>query len=271
MLYISVAEICINFVYEFPLHIGGSDTILDEIHYISDISDNIPDMKNFYNNTEYLGRHLYLNNIGALTDMNTISYFYNKIDSNTNEWNQYYNVFHGINNNDYNNGNPLADMMLHLKYHIENIYDDSAFSPYSLIYKYRDYNVYENPYYTSFGFVINDKENSYKNLKTTPYDLFEHQNELTQYMCNENLYNVFEKNEDYTYEFGEEYEEERENTEISSFYPLTITIENDYNGPIYIGYFSSIYCIGTVDKNNRTLYHNTRTNGYRSIIWQIIY
>ena len=254
MLYISVAEICINFVYEFPLHIGGSDTILDEIHYISDISDNIPDMKNFYNNTEYLGRHLYLNNIGALTDMNTISYFYNKIDSNTNEWNQYYNVFHGINNNDYNNGNPLADMMLHLKYHIENIYDDSAFSPYSLIYKYKNYNVYENPYYTSFGFVINDTDNSYKKLKTTTYDLFDHQNELTQYMCQKDLYNVFEKNVDYTFEFGEEYEEERENTEISSFFPVTITIENDYNGPIYIGYFSSIYCIGTVDENNRTLY-----------------
>ncbi len=254
MLYISVAEICINFVYEFPLHIGGSDTILDEINYISDISDNIPDIKNFYNNTEYLGRHLYLNNIGALTDMNTISYFYNKIDSSTNEWNQYYNVFHGINNNDYNNGNPLADMMLHLKYHIENIYDDSAFSPYSLIYIYKDYNVYENPYYTSFGFVINDTDNSYKNLKTTPYDLFNHQNELTQYMCQKDLYNVFKKNVDYTYEFGEEYKEERENTEITSFFPVTITIKNDYNGPIYIGYFSSIYCIGTVDENNRTLY-----------------
>lgn len=254
MLYISVAEICINFVYEFPLHIGGSDTILDEINYISDISDNIPDMKNFYNNTEYLGKHLYLNNIGALTDMNTISYFYNKIDSNTNEWNQYYNVFHGINNNDYNNGNPLADMMLHLKYHVENIYDESAFSPYSLIYKYRDYNVYENPYYTSFGFVINDTDNGYKNLKTTPYDLFKHQNELTQYMCNKDLYNVFEENVDYTYAFGDEYEEERENTEIASFFPVTITIKNDYNGPIYIGYYSSIYCIGTVDKNNRTLY-----------------
>ncbi len=193
LFYTILFEVSLNFIILFTNTIGktGND-YLKTINIVNDISNEIPDMKNPFNKTEYLSSSGTYNDLGNITNISTISYFASDYSDDTTYRSQYYNIAFSPNTLFYLNGNPLADMMLGIKYHIENSYDDTTISLYNKIYSYNQYNVYENPYYIAPMFTINSESSSVlKNIDLNNYEnVFEYQNAISNAICGEDLFRI---------------------------------------------------------------------------------
>ena len=168
---------------------------------------------------------------------------------------------------DYHGGNPLADIMLNIKYHIEDINDDSAYSTYNKIFTYNNYNVYENPYYVSMGMVIDN--NKLKEINIKDYndddtkDSIDYQNDFIKSIGASPIYNKipcehyingteFDNTKNYYY-FGEIYSYEKENTKEQKYVPVYIKLNDEITGSIYASVGENVYFIGDVNESNHEL------------------
>ena len=265
MLAFTALEIIINFTVVFSNQISGTSEMITEAKKIDTISDAVPDTKEFYNLTEYLGYHPLYYNIGAMTDIHTLSYFASSYTYDMSDRIEHYNLPYGANSMDYHCGNPLADMMLDIKYHIEDRYDDSAFSIYDKIYTYNNYNLYQNPYHIPLGFVTENSE-TINDIKLKDYEnneTFDYQNNLATALGGESFYEQLDL-EEYTegdeeisnksvYSYGEPYKYERDNSQVVDYIPIYIRLSDEINGKIYAAVEGRIYCIGEVGDNNHEL------------------
>ena len=190
---IIVLEVSINFVVLFSYTIGNTGSEYTKtVNIVNDISGAIPEMQNDFNKTEYLSSNGSYNDLGNATNINTLSYFASDYSDDTTYRAEYYNIAYSPNTLYYMNGNPLADMMLGIKYHIENYYDDSSISLYNKIYTYNQYNVYENPYYIAPMFEINGSvANILNQINQSDYNNpLEYQNAISNAICGKDLFDI---------------------------------------------------------------------------------
>ena len=265
MLLATVAELILNFMIVFPNQIAGNSYITAEAEKINKISDAVPDTKKFYNLTEYLGYHPLYYNIGCMTDIHTLSYFTSAYTYDINDRITYYNLPSGANSMDYHGGNPLADMMLDIKYQIEDVYDDSAYSIYNKIYTYNNFNVYQNPNHLSLGIMTENYE-AIEKIKLDDYaetDAFSYQNDLAKALGGTDIFTpieVFpyeegdeEKTDKSIFSFGEAYTFTRDNSQKVDYIPVYFKLDESIKGKIYASVEGRIYCIGEVNEDNHEL------------------
>ncbi len=268
MLCITILDIIINFCYIFPNQIYSDSDLLSESVNINKIADNNPDTIKFDNLTEYIGDHPLYGNIGDTTSINTLSYFSSGYTADMTNRINYYNLTSSNNNVDYKGGNPLADIMLNIKYQIENIYDPTAYSIYDKIDSYNNYNLYKNPYYVSMGMVINNSD-EIKKLTLADYynkkdkDILDYQNKMVELMGGSSIYDKIEckeikDNAEYDsnanyYTYGQIYTYTEKNSEEKQYIPISVKTGDNLKGKIYVEMDGKIYFAGEVDKHNHEL------------------
>ena len=268
MLYITIVDLIINFIILFPNQISSNSDLLTEANKINKIAENIPEMKKFNHLTEYLGYHPLYYTLGDVTDIHTLSYFSSGYTNDMINRINTYNLPVGLNSMDYHGGNPLADIMLNIKYHIEDINDESAYSTYNKIFTYNNYNVYENPYYVSMGMVFENK-NKIKEVDIKDYneddsrDSIDYQNDFIEAMGSSPIYkkipcehyingSEYDNTKNYYY-FGEIYNFKKDNTKEQKYVPVYIKINDKINGKIYASVGENVYFIGEVTESNHEL------------------
>lgn len=257
LLYIALFDIVINALILMPNNMAGDTTIISVADDIDNITKVNTDMNKFDVVTEMVGFESKTDNIARITDINTLSYFSAQHGTNVYNLYKYYNIQCGKNSVDYNSSNPLADMMLHVKYNIIDRYNNESSSIYNEVYSYNNYIVYENPYYLPIGFMTSQKETGKKEFKTS----FEYQNNLALSLGGSNIYDElsFGTKSDYTddinwFTFNEAYNETGSNTLTTSYVPAHIHIKNDITGKIFVSVNGSIFYLGEVNENNHDLY-----------------
>ena len=262
LLCITCIEIFINSFIIFPRNNGEvGDTFISK--EIDIITNQIPDMKSFDNNTQYLGGSTSLINVGNTSNINSLSYFSNLLDMNIVNRLFYYNFRPGNNSFIYKGGNPLADMMLRVKYQIEDRYDTSAYSVYNKMISYNNLVVYENPYCIPLGVDLElfDK-NQFIDLMNDDGIIsgLDYQNNISKVLGGDEIYDIIDvesvddtHNNNY-YIINNKYDVDELNSNDTSFTSLTIHLGDIESGKIYASVQGSIYLIGEVTEDNKDVY-----------------
>lgn len=259
LLVLMCMELLINSIFVFPKNNGEIGDLLIA-RDVNNIVKSVPDMKRFDCLSEYLGEDNKIFNLGNSSDINSLSYFSNSLDSNIINLLSYYNLPISYNNLRYRSGNPLADMMTRVRYHIENRYDMSAFSIYNKVYSYKNYCVYENPYYLPMGLFISEYNN--KLIKNTELpQAFEYQNLLSQSLGGEDIYTIIDldeynssKEQSNYYDIVKQYGVDEVNNEENSFTEFLIHVDAKEGSKVYASVSGAIFCIGEITETNNNLY-----------------
>ena len=258
LLYIAVIDILINAVIVFSLNIGSKSEIVDTVKRFDSLAEKYPDMHDFDTITEYITMDHSYKNAGKISKMNTLSFFDSVFTIDTMNYIGFFNIDAQGNSITYK-GNPLADMMLKVKYNIENTNEDTSYSLYPTIFKENEYALHENPNYISLGFVMPDTE-ILRNLNKDDYnDSYDFQNTFSKAVGSDKIYTKIscEKktdstDENSTYFTNEDiYEHEEGNTKIKKYLPTNIHLSEDYNGTLFVEYDDTIYLIGSISEANR--------------------
>ena len=104
---------------------------------------------------------------------------------------KYWGLSAASNNIHYGTGNPLADLMLRIKYHYIDTDDDDfgKSSIYNKIASLNNLELHENPYYLPIAFVTNDELIKWSEQDIYSFEsMLDYQNSFARYICNENLY-----------------------------------------------------------------------------------
>lgn len=262
LLFITCIEIFINSFIIFPKNNGevGDTYISKEIDIITNQN---PDMKSFDKNTQCLGGGTSLVNIGNTSNINSLSYFSNLLDMNVVNRLFYYNLRAGSNSFFYKGGNPLADMMLRVKYQIEDRYDTTAYSVYNKKTSYNNLVVYENPYCIPLGIDLEmfDKK-KYNDLMNDDGIIsgLDYQNNISKALGGDDIYDIIDlesvddAQDDNYYIINNKYDVDEVNSNDTSFTSLTIHLGDIESGKIYASVQSSIYLIGEVTEDNKDVY-----------------
>lgn len=259
MVFVTAIELIINCLVVFPKQLDGNSEIVSDAEKINEVADKYPDMQKFYNLTEYVGDHQLYHNLGQLTNINTLSYFSSDYTSDMMHRMQYYNMSTGANNMNYYGGNPLANMMMGVKYHIIDIGNSAPYSVYDNSETFNDYVISENPNYISFGFVIPDEYiDNINNIKQDDFkDPFEYQNAISKVFGAGDIYTVITcepqvsgapLNEDLSY-FS--IEPSAYDYDGSNYRNVFFQIGNNINGNLYTSNKTEIFYIGEINRENR--------------------
>ena len=255
LLYLAAIEVIINCLYIFPKQLNGNSNIINDAARIDMVASRHPEMKSVSGLTEYISEQSFYHCIGQMSDINTLSYFSSDYSSDVMHRMTYYNLVTGLNNLNYYCGNPLADMMLGVRFHLV---DEDCTSPYS-IYDQIDntdgLTLYENPYYISFGFVIpknisNDVSsiNSYDMTNNEYSNPFEYQNYLSKQLGGNDIYKYISSSIYIDPEIFTNDEEE--------YQTIQFKLDENVYGNIYTCTGADIYYIGTADREHRELVFN---------------
>ena len=250
ILFISAVEILMNCLYLFPKQLKGESTIISDAEKINSVADKIPDMKQFYNLTEYMDSDAVYYNMGNMTDISTLTFFNSDCTSDMVDRVRRYNLAAGSNNLNYYGGNPLANMMLGVRYHIA---DNPTVSPYIIYGEQGTYDglyVYENPNYVSLGFVAGD--GTADSVKCKDYaDPFEYQNSFSKALGGDEIY----KNLNYDYEIMPDKSEFNGKT----YQSVVFNLKDNVTGNLYTYAGDEIYYLSTIGGDMKELYFNYTT------------
>ena len=247
ILFITAFEILMNCLYTFPSQMKGESIIISDSEKIDQIADRNPEMKDFYNLTEFMGSSATYYNIGNMTDISTLTFFNSDTTSGMIDRARCYNLSAGANNLNYYGGNPLANMMLGVRFHIS---DGPGLSPYTLYGEkdtYENLHVYENPNYISFGFVVTNKEAA--DISISDYGSpIEYQNSLAKALGGTDIY----------VDVPFDYEISPDQTEYSGkmYKSVLFRPDSDVKGNAYTYAGNEIYYVGSLNGNGQVLFFN---------------
>ena len=259
-LYIALIDIIINAFIVLPVNLGTSSDIIETSNSINRLSNEISDLHDFDKLTQYISTNSDYTNVSLFNDTNSLSFFGSGYSSDTIEYMKYYSISVGTNTNSYIDGNPLADMMLHVKYHVKNKNENTVSSIYPQILQQNELSVYENNHYLPLGMVI-EKPEEIKKLNQANYkDAFDFQNDITASICGKNIYKKLNCSEesasdastDATFVMEQAYSEKNSNTSTTDYIPVVIKIKNNNQGRLYLYNSDTLYYTGTVSESNDT-------------------
>lgn len=191
--YVSVAEIVLSSLLAFSSCIGYRNQLLNNNvktiqslcnEYINKSEDDIYI-------AEYLTSSEYNLNMGRVTGQNTITGFQSGMSNQLCSMSANWGVFSTNNYINYGTGNPLADMMLHVRYQFLDT-DDAEYgraSIYNKLVSYNNFDLYENPYFLPIGFMTNSDFGDFATMNKADFDtMIEYQNTFSQKVCGKDLY-----------------------------------------------------------------------------------
>ena len=254
LLYISVLEIVTSSLLTFSSSIGRNP---EELYYnnlaISKINKSINNSNDIYT-AETITNSFENLNMGGVTGFNTLSGFSSSLDNSKYNMAMSWELFASDNIIKYGTGNPLADMMLHLKYQFIDSDNDEVVN--SSIYKkklsYNNIDVYENPYYLPLGFATPKELLEWSGKTKYDFDsVLSFHNAFCQTVCGKPLYTPLissDMSESFTSDNNI-----KMNTEISDMnsygtYDLNVKIsidpDSNINGKLYLLCETEIVYIG---------------------------
>lgn len=261
LLYIAVFDILINAVIVFPFNIGSKSDLTTVAATFNSIADHNPEMTSFETNTEYIINSSAYKNIGKLTNLHTLSFFDSAFTKDTMDYISFYNIATGSNSITYKS-NPLADMMLRIKYHITNEYDDESISIYPKVYQKNEFILHKNPNNIGLGFIRSnsiDSNISIDNIQKSSYkNSFEYQNAIVNYLGGEDIYTTLDCPSQYSpmriyYTLDEIYTSSDLHSKGVSYAPITIHFPKSFEGEIYLDELGCIKLLGVIDENHHEL------------------
>lgn len=253
LVFLLIFEVLLNCFGTMFRHVGAKAVNIDNVYTIREIEKKYPDMLKADVNSELINSDL--NNIGNFTGINTLSTFNSSLTmAHANivaKWNQLYsaNVIY------YPLGNLLSDMMLHIKYHLADMYDTYSGSYYEKIGQVANIEIYEADTYLPMGVFFNNNDLLTKwdmSDKDDYSNSLKYQNAFSNSLGYGDIYNIISL---------EEYDKDKTYTAKDNFYQITksdtTTTTNEvygtinYNvamhlsaeikGDLYIGYGDFIF------------------------------
>jgi len=222
-----------------------------------------PGTKDDFVITEFINNST--NNYSLLTATESISSFSSNLTTSHMNLISEWNLLASSNVIRYNTGNPLADLMLRVKYHVVDIYDDGAASQYNYIGTTDNYELYENPYYLPFGIYFDENPSlmTWDSSLTTDYkSTFDYQNAFSNSLGCRDLYIPIELEEDinnitpsssYCHADLSVYSEFDSKDEVDL--PLNVVIGTELSGAVYLSSKNSLFYLGTaVEGENDEMY-----------------
>ncbi len=260
ILAICFVEVILSSFHTFPQSIGGRITfkVADQVN---ELADRHPDMKDPFTATEYIADKAY--NVAEATNISSITAFSSYMTQQHMEMFWKWNLLTTNNSLLYTSGNPLADMMLHVKYNISNDYLDSSWSHHPIVDHYDNLNLHENPYYLPVGIFMPDNKdletwnslspNAFTDERSDKGNAFTYQNAFARVLGCYDLYEEIipetdpnklteTEKENYSYILADSSGlEAGTSTEV----PVWVSVAKDVEGDVYISYNNSIFYIGT--------------------------
>ena len=258
MLALCIVEVILNAMFIFPHSIGETIPDTSDLDQINALAEKHPDMKDPFVATEYISDYY---NIAEATNITSDSYF----SSNSTTWHSdlfnKWDLLTSSNSTAYLCGNPLADMMLHIKYNISNDTDETSWSHYPIVDRSGMLELHESPYYLPLGIFFKDNAQLEAWDKTDYSDYkdegggnaFAYQNAFSHAMGCGDIYHIIqpetdgskitdENDQDITYLTADpsEYLEGKQ-TEV----PTQIHLAKDMEGEIYFSYYYHMSYAGT--------------------------
>ncbi len=271
MLVVLISEMILNAVYIFPNAIGATVPDDRDQNSINTLSARHPEMQEPFTATEFIADYY---NIAESTDMISDSFFSSYSTNGHMTLFTKWNLLTSGNSTAYLTGNPLADMMMHIRYNISNNADDSSWSHYPVIDQSGCMVLHENPNFLPLGIYFADNEELAAWAKTEYSDYnedqhggnaFELQNAFSHAMGCGDLYHIIEPEAD-----GSKINEENESeityiTADPSEYlegkqteiPTKIHLAKDVEGDVYFSYFNTISYAGTTTAGEADVFDMT--------------
>ena len=236
-----------------------------EINYVSDMSKIVerhPDMSLPYVATERPGE-FYNQNIAYMTDSHSVSYYSSRSLRQNFDLMFRWGMLFSNNITYYTSGSPLADMMLHVKYHVVNSESAISKSPYVPIDCENNLYLFENPYYLPLGTLMDEESISDWAVKSETYrnysSSFERDNSFAKAFGVGDLYDTFVID---LYKDGM--------TDTDSYYSVEVDAEgnvlysfhfgDDIKGKLYLQIAQALEYIGdSVEEGNDLYFYAQKT------------
>ena len=221
--------------------------------------------------TEYIADYY---NISEATDIISDSFFSSYATNGHTTLFTKWNLLTSANSTGYLTGNPLADMMLHIRYNISNNADETSWSHYPVIDQSGNMVLHENPYYLPLGIFIEhtDEREAWTSTDYSSYDedghggnAFEFQNAFSHAMGCGDLYHMItpetdsakienDTDSELTYILADpsDYIEGKQ-TEV----PTEIHVGKDVEGDVYFSYFNTIAFAGNTSAGEADVFDMT--------------
>lgn len=262
LVYISVIELIIGSSITFTTSIGYLNKPLeDNIRSIGKLTSDINnDNTNDIYVSEYINSDIFSFNMGLINHLNTISGFNSYLGQDIQDMSYYWGLTVSNNNIQYTTGNPLGDMMLHVKYHIIDT-DDPEYSHASIYNRIKSHNnmeLFENPYYLPIGFMTAPSLMQWNNTELEDYTSYaDYQNALAKAVTGENLYTVIEPPKEASDDmYMNTYAPERKSTGAGDL-NVELKLPEDIDGKIYCFFRAKAIYIGDTESSPNNLFYFT--------------
>ena len=256
LLYVLIFEVITNayLISHFSMGapVSAAENIVEETRNISDKYDLGADS---LTRTELLNYKMI--NGSSMTNTNSISYFSSISTLHQSTISLYFNTPAGTNSILYSQGNPLANMLLSVRYFITSMYNDYIEVPsfYNELYSGNGITLYENQYALSPGVFWSSKNNPYmvENDYSKTLDAIKFQNEISNSVISKDLYNIIPTenidNHDTTSSdtIGIEVDIEESTSSTTN---LNVYIPENLSGYVYISYANKIYYLGNTKEGS---------------------
>ena len=196
LLFISLVELIIGSIITFQSCIGYSNRIIENNNKSIQTMIN-KEKQSLTTNDIFIAENLtssYDNlNMGKINGYSTMSGFSSGLGSSIYNMTQTWGIFATANIIKYGTGNPLADMMLHVKYQFVDTDDDeyNNASIYNKIDTENNMILYENPYYLPLSFMTDSNLKEWSETNKYDYDnIVDCQNAFSQAVCGKDLYTI---------------------------------------------------------------------------------
>ena len=258
MIVLLLVEILLNAMHTLERSIGTSISNTSSKENIQALTVKHPDMTQPFVATEYISDEF---NMSESTDIVSDSFFSSFATTHHTDLFQQWNLLSSSNSTLYQAGNPLADMMLHIKYNISNDLDESSWSHYPIIDRSGQLELHVNPNFLPLGIFFENTEamESWAKTEYGDYDsdghggnALEFQNAFSHALGCGDIYTPIEIETD-----GSKITEENESkisyiTADTSEYvegsnnaiPTWIHLGENVEGEVYFSYFNAISYAG---------------------------
>jgi len=258
MLAFCLLELCCSALVTFKLSMGLHVINSDDDIMINRLAERNSDMTEAFHATEYIGAKYY--NTASFTNITSISAFSSYMSSAHMDLMHKWGILTSSNNILYQSGNPLADMMLHVQYHLSNDNLDTSWSHYPIVDHEGYMELHENPNYLPVGiYMPNSADLQYWNASDySAYNenCFEYHNAFSRiFGCGDIFHEIdpeldeskiTEENKphlNYITADSTDYE-----AGISNEVPVWVHVSEEMEGDIYLTYFGSVVYLGTTVK-----------------------
>lgn len=178
---------------KFSTDTEGTEETMNYVQQMKAFSDLYDDIDTPFVITERPGTNDN-QNVSCLTNTNSISYYgstgYKQFQDLLHRW----GVLFSTNLTYYTNGSPLADMMLHVKYHVTDNEDVFSNSPYKVVAKSNNLFLHENEYALPLGVVLSennllDQWNNNSDTNDSYQTPFDRENDFANCFGIDDIYN----------------------------------------------------------------------------------